>query len=643
MISLLFFSAVSALYEGAVPAFAATNRAVQQRRADDARREFSSFIDGFFAGTRRDWNIPGMAFAAVANGEVIYLKGYGTADMKSGTPVSADATLFRVGGISTAITAAALLQLAESGRVGLDEDVNIFLRRWKLPAAFGVPVTFRNILTHTGGFDGKELEINAPTSADERNYGLRLQKIMPARYTPPGRYYSYSRMGYALLGSIIERYSRQNFPAAVNKHIFQPLGMKNSTFSPDADQMSRLAAGYDSEGAPVGYDYFYDMPASSMSSTASDMGRFMLAQLGEGALGRNRILSPMYANSMLRRHFSPHPLIEGTGLAYREKFVGGLRTLQLSGGIPGYSSFMMLIPEKNFGLFFAANASGLEFSSDLAKAVVDRFFAPQSERSREAPPVSQTTPIPPDIAGFYRHNGISRHTAEKVMYLMRDQLKVSSSGDIVTISHTRDDKPATHWAPLSAGSGDIYRRADGNGEPAEEYAFFERGEDGVTALVIGDVSSTYDKLPIYEGYYRQMIIMLCFASATVVSLLGVVAGVAVNKGKLPWEKGLRSATELWSISLLFCGIQISFIACLLASIYYLGGEFKIFVPYQVKALFTIPLAGCLLLAWFWFRLLENLLKPDYHWAEKLLLVTVAALETCYIFYLANWRLLGFMF
>jgi hypothetical protein len=63
----------------------------------------------------------------------------------------------------------------------------------------------------------------------------------------------------------------------------------------------------------------------------------------------------------------------------------------------------------------------------------------------------------------------------------------------------------------------------------------------------------------------------------------------------------------------------------------------------VKALFTIPLAGCLLLAWFWFRLLGNLLKPDYHWAEKLLLAVVAAMETGYVLFLANWRLLGFMF
>ncbi|MDR1019178.1 MAG: beta-lactamase family protein [Synergistaceae bacterium] len=640
---LFLFAAASALDGCAGPASAAAARSAQQRRADDSRREFSSFIDGFFAGTRRDWDIPGMAFVAVADGEVIYLKGYGVADVKSGAPVSADATLFRVGGISTAITATALLQLAESGRLGLDEDVNIFLRRWKLPQTFEAPVTFRSILTHTAGFDGKALEINAPTSEDERNYGLSLPKTMPARYAPPGRYYAYSRMGYALLGSIIERYSRQNFQASVTRHIFQPLGMKDSTFSPDAGQMSRLATGYDGEGAPVGYDYFYDMPASAMSATASDMGRFMMAQLGDGALGRNRVLTPMYANSMLRRHFSPHPLIEGTGLAYQERFISGIRTLQLSGSIPGYTSFMMLIPEKGFGLFFAANASGLKFNEDLAMAVVDRFFAPPSPGSQDAAPLPGAGAIPQGIDGFYRHNVISRHMAEKVMSLMSDQLEVSSSRDLVTISHTRGERQTTQWAPAGAGSGDIFRRVGANGEALGEYAYVERENGAVTALVIGDVSRTYDRLPPYEGFYRQIAIMLCFLSVVIVSCLGTAIGAAVNKGKLPWEKGLRSATELWSISLLFCGIQIAFVVCLSASIYYSGAEFTVFVPYRVKALFTIPLAGCLLLAWFWFRLLGNLLKPDYHWAEKLLLAAVAAMETCYVLFLANWRLLGFMF
>ncbi|MDR3254683.1 MAG: beta-lactamase family protein [Synergistaceae bacterium] len=647
---LLSFLALFALFASCHAADAAAARTQQPRKTDEGRREFASFIDGFFAGVQRDWQIPGMAFVAVGDGEVMYLKGYGFADVESKRPAEPGKTLFRVGAISTAATATALLQLVEKGRLALDEDVNVYLRKWRLPSTFEAPVTLRHLLTHTGGFDDKKLEMSAPTSADEKNYAARLQKKMPARYAPPGAYYSFSGMSYALVGAIIERYSRQDFAAAIARYVFQPLGMNDSTFAPNPEQMKNLAKGYGPDALPVKYSYFYDMPASSMSATASDMGNFMIAAMGGGAFGRGRVLPPMYANSMLRRHFSPHPLIEGVSLAYREKFVGGLRTLQQSGNIPGYSSFLMLIPEKNFGLFYATNISGLNFSDDLAQAVVGRFF-PLSGDVRRGASLNPNTDISPEVAGFYRHNSISRHTAEKAAKLFSDQLKVSLSEGGITISHTSGNSPMSRWKPAARDEksadvnyDDIFRGVEENGEPSGEYIFFQRDENAsIKALVMGSVSNTYDKLSLYESRYRQLAYMVCFVAIFLFSCIGAALGVAINKGKLPWEKSLRSATELWSISVLFCVIQIAFIVGMSLSIYYEGNQFAVFVPYRVKALFIVPLAGGLLLAWFWFRLLANLANPDCHWAEKLILIAMAAAETSYMVFLANWRLLGFMF
>jgi CubicO group peptidase (beta-lactamase class C family) len=619
----------------------------QARRIEEERREFASFIDGFFAGIQKNWKIPGMAFIAVSGGEVLYLKGYGLADVESGRPVSPDATLFRVGAISTVVTAAALLQFVEKGSLLLDEDINKYLRRWKLPSTFEDPVTLRHLLTHTGGFDGKRLEICAPTSADERNYAVRLQKIMPARSAPPGVFYSFSPMGYALVGTVIERYSRQDFASAIARNIFRPLGMNNSAFIPTDEQAKNMAKGYDEHGKAVRYAYFYDMPAEGMSATASDMGRFMLASLDGGALGRNRILQPMYANSMLRTHFSPHPRIEGTGLAYREKIALGLRTLQQSGNMPGYSSFLMLIPEKNFGLFFAANISGLDFNDDLAAAVAGRFFQRTGDARRDQPSPSKS-PVSMDIEGYYRHNDISRHTAEKAANMLGDQLRVSVSDGFVLVSHTNKKDERSRWAFVESSpdisSGDLFRGVDENGGLNDEYIFFQRGRsDDVTAMVMGEARHTYDKLKPHEGHYAQIAAIACFVMAFVVSCLGLLLGNAINNGRLPWEKGLRSAAELWVISLLFCAIQLFFVLGILLSIHYLGRQFVVFVPYQVKALFIVPLAGALLLAWFWFRLISSILNPDHHWGEKLLLIAVAGVETCFLLFLADWRLVGFMF
>ncbi|MDR1965299.1 MAG: beta-lactamase family protein [Synergistaceae bacterium] len=613
-----------------------------QRRPTEEQREFSSFIDGFLAGVQKERRIPGMSFAAVHNGETLYMRGYGVEDLASGTQVDPERTAFRAGSISLPVTASAVMQLAEQRRIVLDEDVNIYLRRWKIPDAFDEPITLRHLLTNTSGLDYRELETAAPTSADELAYAARLRKTFPARYAPPGRFYCPSNMGYALLGAIIERYSRLNFDAAIRKHIFQPLGMTSSAFSPNEAEMKNLATGYDERGRTVSYEYRYDLPATGMSTTAADMARFMAAQLAGGALGRSRILNSTFSGSMMRRHFSPHPKINGTGLGYLEKPVSGLRTLQQRCDIPGYSGFMMLIPEKNFGMYFATNVSGIDFSGEMADAVVKRFFPPSGDAGSPSP--SGATAIYPDIRGFYRSNMISRSTAEKASRMFSDQIEVSLGESFLTVRHTRKKgAPPTRWVP-AAGSDDLFRRAGEDGAPSDEYMFFQRDSDGlVCAAVIGGVENTYDRLKTYESHYWQMAMIAGFFAAAALSFLGTFAGAAINKGKFPWESGLRSDTELWGISSIFCAVQITYALGMLASILLVGSEFRVFVPYQVKALFLAPLAGGLLLAWLWFRLLAKLLNPDYHWLEHAAIMSIAFAETGYMFFLADWRLLGFMF
>jgi CubicO group peptidase (beta-lactamase class C family) len=623
-------------------AFASTTReadaAARARGPTDEQREFASFVDGFMAGVRKEREIPGMAFVAVKDGEVLYLKGYGAADLESGKPVDPERTMFRIGEISQAITAVAVMQLAERGRVGLDEDVNTYLRRWKIPGSFKNPVTPRHLMTHTAGLDYKELEVAAPTSADERSYASKLPKLMPGRVEEPGSSYRESGMGYALLGSIVERYSRMSFDAAIKKYAFAPLGMTDSAFSVTPGDLAKLATGYGADYRPIPYEYRYDLPARGMSSTARDMGRFITAQLAGGVIGRNRVLGDMHARSIMRRHFSPHPMINGTGLGYLERPVNGLRTLRRCGNAPGFSSFIMLIPEKNFGLFMAVNVSGMDFGDEMARSVVERFFQPALPR---VAPTSLGMKVYPDIEGYYRTNKISRLTAERILSLTSSQIKISIRDDCVTAGATGGGE-TTRWLP--AGSDDLFRRITDGGDYADEYMFFRRGESGdVTSLTIGDVSNTYDRVKPPGQYYAQWAVMLGFAATALLSFAGLLAGSALNKGRFPWESGFSSDTELWSIAVLFWAVQATFVCGLAVSASLYGDSFKIFVPYQVKALFVIPLAGALLLAWFWFRVLTKLFSPEHHWLEKTAITVVALIETGYVLFLAQWKLLGFMF
>ncbi|MDR1650695.1 MAG: beta-lactamase family protein [Synergistaceae bacterium] len=611
----------------------------QPRRPTDEEREFASFVDGFLAGVQKERSIPGVVFAAVRNGEVLYLKGYGVTDKSDGAPVDPERTVFRVGALSQPVTAAAIMQLAERGRISLDENVSTYLRRWKIPEMFDNPITVRHLLTHTAGLDFKELETAAPTSSDERGYAGVLQKKFPARYSEPGIFYCESGMGYALLGSILERYSRLNFDAAVKRHVFQPLGMSSSFFTPGAEDLRNMASGYDASGSKVPYEYRYDLPAVGMNTTASDMSRFMIASLAGGVIGRNRMLGEMYSGSMLRRHFSPHQMINGAGLGYLERPVRGIRTLQRRGGISGFSAFLMLIPEHKFGLFLAANVSGIDFSSELSEAVVKRFLPAQAQEPRAGE--GQMT-IYSDVRGFYRTNRIARNTAEKVSRMFADQIEAAIDGETVVLTHTRGGVPPSRWFPV-AGQDDLFLRTEDDGSN-EEYIFFQRGETGaVTALVAGSVERTFDKLKTYESFYWQMAMITGFILIMTLSFAGLLTGMAINRGKFPWESGYRSDTELWGISSLFCAVQLTFAAGLTLAVMLKGDEFTVFVPYQVKALFVIPLFGGVLLAWLWFRLLSKIFSPDYHWLEKILIMSAAFAETGYMFFIADWRLLGFMF
>jgi CubicO group peptidase (beta-lactamase class C family) len=603
--------------------------------------EFASFVDGFMAGVQRERAIPGMVFAAVQNGETLYLKGYGVSDISSDNPVDAEKTLFRVGAVTQPVTAAAIMQLAERGRVDLDADVSILLRGWKLSNRFDKPVTTRQLMMHTSGLDYMKLETAAATSADERAYASRLPKTMPAVVSEPGSCYRTSGMGYALLGSIIERYSRMNFDASIKRYIFGPLGMDKSVFYLAPDDAANLASGYDSRGVEAPYEYRLDPPAMGMCTTGRDMARFMIAQLSRGAIGRNRILGELHSGSMMNRHFSPHRLINGTGLGYLEHPAAGRRTLQQRGNMPGFSSFMMLMPDENFGIFFAANESGVDFGDKLAAALVERFFPALARRDMQPP--ARREAFTSDVTGYYRTNDISHNTAEKITAFNADQIKVSAANGYLVTEHTAFNLPPLMWLPVE-GENDLFRKIGRDGAFDDEYLLFQRDSRGhIATLVIGNVRYTYEKLAPYDGYYAKWSAVTIFILTALLSFTGLYVGSSVNRGRFPWEKGLSSDTELWGISSVFCGVNIFFAVGLAVATLVVGREFHIFVPYQVKILFVAPLAGGLILAWLWFRIAAKILNPDHHWLEKAVIIILVIVETGYMFFLAHWRLLGFMF
>src|SRR5436190_1378916 len=190
--------------------------------------DVESFLDGIVPLQLKQSDIAGATISVVKDGKLLFAKGYGYADVQKKQPVSAQETLFRPGSISKLFTWTSVMQLFEQGKLDLDRDVNEYLD-FRIPEAFGKPITLKNIMTHTPGFEEqiKDLFTNKPGSP---NLGEYLKTHIPGRIYPPGTVPAYSNYATALAGYIVQRVSGRPFEDYVEENIIKPLNMTHSTF-----------------------------------------------------------------------------------------------------------------------------------------------------------------------------------------------------------------------------------------------------------------------------------------------------------------------------------------------------------------------------------------------------------------------------
>jgi len=149
------------------------------------------------------YHVPGGAVILVKDGEILYANGYGYADLERKISASAGKTVFRVGSISKLFTWTAVMQLVEQGRLDLNQDVNLYLSDFQIPATFAEPITLSHLMTHTAGFEDDI--VNGAVFVSEAEYQPLdefLSRKMPARIFPPGQVVAYSNYGAALAGEL---------------------------------------------------------------------------------------------------------------------------------------------------------------------------------------------------------------------------------------------------------------------------------------------------------------------------------------------------------------------------------------------------------------------------------------------------------
>jgi len=384
--------------------------------------ELEAFIDGVMAAHMRSREIPAATIAVVRDGALLFAKGYGFADIEKRIPVEADRTLFRPGSTSKLFTWTAVMQLYERGLIDLDADINDYLKDFKIPATYPQPITMKNLLTHTPGFeDGAIGYLFVKDASGLMPLRESLAHHIPERVRPPGTWSSYSNYGTALAGLIVEYVSGMPFPEYIEKNIFEPLGMEHSTFrEPLPENLAPdMAVGYKRKNGlyePGSFEFISNFgPAGALSSTATDMAKFMIAHLQLGRYGDHRILKEETARLMHSRLYAPDPRLPGMDYGFYESDVYGQHIIGHGGDTLYFHTDLALFTKSNVGLFVSYVTHGGHARTELVEAFVKRYF-PTEETAPPKPP-EDFAKNGQKFAGKYRFTRQNWSDIEKVMAL----------------------------------------------------------------------------------------------------------------------------------------------------------------------------------------------------------------------------------
>jgi CubicO group peptidase (beta-lactamase class C family) len=326
-------------------------------------------IDKIFSWAKPD--APGCAVAVSQNGKIVVNKAYGSADLERDVPITTN-TIFDAGSVRKQFVAAAILLLVEEGKLSLADDVRKYIPQ--LPD-YGHKITVDHLLTYTSGIrDWQPLLNLAGGDPDAMTMILRQRELNFA----PGEEWSYSNSGYVLLPEIVARVSGMPFAEFARKRLFEPLGMKMTTYVADPLRLIKnRALAYKKESSEWKMDMYLGNDrggGGALFTTASDLVTW------NDALTNNRLGA--FVTHKLQE---PATLNNGRKLSYArglqvEPFRAGGNLVWHSGGAAGYSTLAARLPEQGLSVAIMCNADGSARSA-YAGRIFDLFLPPGTPRA----------------------------------------------------------------------------------------------------------------------------------------------------------------------------------------------------------------------------------------------------------------------
>jgi CubicO group peptidase (beta-lactamase class C family) len=345
------------------------------------KTDLDGWLDGFMPYALSSGDVAGAVVAVVKDGQLLTEKGYGYADIKSKRKMDPQHTLMRPGSVSKLFVWTAVMQQVEQGKIDLDADVNRYLD-FKVPPREGKPITMRNLMTHTPGYEEhlKRLFVASPDRL--QTLGDYVKMWSPKRVYAPGEVPAYSNYGAAMAGYIVERVSGEPFDDYIDHHVFQPLGMMHSTFRQPlpAQFKADMATGYSRASQPAKpYELVNGRPAGSSSVTADDMTHFMIAHLNNGSYNGVSILKPETAIQMHTEQKKLTPPLNAMALGFYHEDRNGHAIVGHAGDTELFHSDLHLLLDDHIGLFISMNSAGKDGAAHYIRAALlsgfmDRYF-----------------------------------------------------------------------------------------------------------------------------------------------------------------------------------------------------------------------------------------------------------------------------
>ena len=589
--------------------------------------DLEDFLNSFMHNEMRAFHVPGAVVMIVSNGEILLSRGYGVSNLETGEHVHPNKTLFRMGSISKLLTTTAVLQLAEQGKLNLQDDVNRYLKTFQIDDPFPAPVRVFNLLTHTSGFDERNLGSAALKESDVIPLGKYLAKRMPPVVRPPGDVISYSNHGFTLAGYLVEQVSGMPFADYVHQNILKPLGMNRSGFNLRQDLRPYVITGYlyeNKKHVAAPFDFFNDGPADGFITSGPDMARFMISNLQQGSYDGAQILKPETMSEMEKLQYTHHPGMPGWCFGYWEMYRNGVRAIVHDGCVFGSTSRVLLVPEKNFGFLIVTNIDVTnrgDLTSVITQHLLDYCF-PAKTPFRRPEPTDDFERRAHSYEGNYRHVCYATRTLEKLGLLKGFAPEISvkvSSDDALTI----EDREYIETEPL------FFVQVSGR-----SFASFRKNQAGEIANLFIDTDA-FERIRWYDtNQFQLTLVGVCLSLFAIVCIVWLVRSLR-RRPENPLKRLHAVAGTTSALHLIFIAIlDVTFMHKRLFELSY-G------VPPALKAALVLPLAAILLTVLLWILLFRSWIRRAGTLWERLYFSGTACVAVVFLWVLHYWNLIGF--